>query len=128
VRVPSSPRRERSRPGSSLTPSRSGRNPARACPWSVGYVPAFLFTQANNLDAQFGNGATKAWPACRVRDRVGQRTEVVDRIVRLVERRGEWRRVLPDQEALDVIRVDLDDYVAPPQDLWVHQRHSNSGP
>ncbi|HSN96990.1 MAG TPA: hypothetical protein VLS89_01790, partial [Candidatus Nanopelagicales bacterium] len=68
-------------------------------------VPAFLFTQANNLDAQFGNGATRAWPAYRVRDRQERRTDVVDRIIRLVERRGDWRRVLPDQAALERLIV-----------------------
>jgi len=79
-------------------------------------VPAFLFTQANNLDAQFGNGATKAWPvrgqlAASVIGWANGRKSLTGWIVRLVERRGEWRRVLPDQEAVDVIRVDLDDYV-----------------
>lgn len=64
-------------------------------------VPAFLFLEANNLAAQFMNGAVQAWPAYQVQRRDGGRTEVVDRIIRLVERRGDWKQILPDQTALE---------------------------
>jgi len=59
-------------------------------------VSAFLFLQANHLDAQYGNGAVQAWPAYQVQNRKGDRTEVVDRMIQLVECRGDWRHILPD--------------------------------
>jgi hypothetical protein len=68
-------------------------------------VPAFLFLEGNNLAAQFMNGAVQAWPAYQVQRRGGERTEVVDRIIRLVERRGDWRKILPDQAALERLIV-----------------------
>lgn len=64
-------------------------------------VPAFLVLQADNLAAQFVNGQVDAWPAYRVASRAGERTVVVDRMVKLVTRRGRWQRILPDQEALE---------------------------
>jgi hypothetical protein len=64
-------------------------------------VPAFLVVQADNLAAQYVNGGVGAWPAYRVRDRQGGRTDVVDRMVKLVDLRGPWRRILPDQAALE---------------------------
>jgi hypothetical protein len=64
-------------------------------------VPAFLVLQADNLAAQFVNGEVQAWPAYRVRSRDGARTAVVDQMVQLVGRRGDWRRILPDQDALE---------------------------
>jgi hypothetical protein len=64
-------------------------------------VPAFLVLRADNLAAQFVNGAVQTWPAYRVTDRSGQRTPVVDRMIRLVSKRGNWQRILPDQEALE---------------------------
>lgn len=66
-------------------------------------VPAFLALRADNLAAQFGNGAVETWHAYRVQDRKGQRTEVVDRLIALVEKRGDWRRILPDQPALELL-------------------------
>ncbi|MDI1483132.1 hypothetical protein [Polyangium sp. y55x31] len=64
-------------------------------------VPAFLVLQGDNLAAQFVNGAVQAWPAYRVANRAGERTAVVDRMVSLVSKRGDWRRLLPDQPALE---------------------------
>ncbi|MCB9676594.1 MAG: hypothetical protein H6737_15870 [Alphaproteobacteria bacterium] len=65
-------------------------------------VPAFLALQADNLAAQFVNGAVQAWTSARVVRRDGTPDpEIVDRLVRLVERRGDWRMVLPDREALE---------------------------
>jgi hypothetical protein len=64
-------------------------------------VPAFLVVEANNLEAQFVNGVVQAWPAYRVRNREQARTEVVDRMRELVERRGDWRKILPDEQALE---------------------------
>ncbi|TKD00649.1 hypothetical protein [Polyangium fumosum] len=64
-------------------------------------VPAFLVLQGDNLPAQFVNGAVQAWPAYRVTSRAGVRTAVVDRMISLVSKRGDWRRILPDQQALE---------------------------
>jgi len=66
-------------------------------------VPAFLVLQGDNLAAQFVNGAVQAWPAYRVQNRAGEQTPVVDRMVRLVSKRGDWRRILPDQPALEKV-------------------------
>jgi len=68
-------------------------------------VPAFLAVKADNLAAQFMNGKVEAWPAYRVVDRKGQRTDVVDRIVKLVKRRGRWDLMLPNLAALEQIIV-----------------------
>lgn len=64
-------------------------------------VPAFLVLQADNLASQFVNGAVQAWPAYRVRDRLAKPTAVVERMVALVSKRGEWERILPDRAALE---------------------------
>lgn len=66
-------------------------------------VPAFLLLQADNLAAQFVNGAVQAWPAYQVQNRKGERTPVVDRMIRLVSKRGDWRHILPDQAALETL-------------------------
>ena len=66
-------------------------------------VPAFLVLQADNLAAQFVNGAVQAWPAYRVKNRSGERTTVVDLMVALVSKRGPWKYILPDQAALEKI-------------------------
>lgn len=62
-------------------------------------VPAFMAMEANNLAAQYLNGVC-IWPAYRVTDRSGHPTETVQRIQRLVERRGDWKRILPNDQAL----------------------------
>lgn len=64
-------------------------------------VPSFLVMQADNLAAQYVNGQVPTWPAYRVRDREGRPTSVVERLVELVSKRGDWRRLLPDQKALE---------------------------
>lgn len=64
-------------------------------------VPAFLAVKADNLAAQFLNGKVEAWPAYRVRDRAGNRTGVVDRIIELVDKRGPWAKVLPSKQSLE---------------------------
>ena len=67
-------------------------------------VPPFLALQADNLAAEFVNGAVQAWSSCRVTNQEGKPVrDIIDRLVRLVERRGDWRRVLPDEAALDQI-------------------------
>ncbi|TNE87983.1 MAG: hypothetical protein EP330_16995 [Deltaproteobacteria bacterium] len=62
-------------------------------------VPASLALQADNLAAQFSNGAVQAWSSCRVRHRDGTPdTDTIERLTHLVERRGDWRKLLsPDQ-------------------------------
>lgn len=64
-------------------------------------VPAFLVLQGDNLAAQFVNGAVQAWPAYRVKNRFDERTPVVDKMVSLVDKRGDWKRILPHQDALE---------------------------
>jgi hypothetical protein len=66
-------------------------------------VPAFLALKGDNLAAQFLNGKVAAWPAYRVRDRAGQPTDVVKRMIALVDKRGDWRKILPDQAALEAL-------------------------
>lgn len=69
-------------------------------------VPAFLALRADNLAAEFGNGAVQVWSTCRVRDAAGEPVrEAIDRMVALVERRCDWRLILPDRDAL--VRVIL---------------------
>lgn len=63
-------------------------------------VPAFLALHGDNLAAQFVNGQVQAWPAFRVKDRSGHATNAVEGMVQLVERRGDWRAILPGREAL----------------------------
>lgn len=58
-------------------------------------VPASLALQADNLAAQFSNGAVQAWSSCRVRRRDGTPdTLTTERLTHLVSRRGDWRRIL----------------------------------
>lgn len=88
-------------------------------------VPAFLFLQANNLDAQYGNGAVQAWPAHRVRDRQGQRTEVVDRMIKLVEQRGDWRYLLPDRAALEEVVLASGGYLRTLLNMLIEAVHQS---
>ncbi|MCO4744541.1 MAG: hypothetical protein KC912_07130 [Proteobacteria bacterium] len=65
-------------------------------------VPASLALQADNLAAQFVNGAVQSWSSCRVLQREGGPDPVtIERLVHLVERRGDWRRLLPEREHLE---------------------------
>ncbi|TNE91386.1 MAG: hypothetical protein EP330_05305 [Deltaproteobacteria bacterium] len=65
-------------------------------------VPASLAMQADNLAAQFVNGAVQSWSSCRVAHRDGREDrETLDRLVRLVDRRGDWRRLVPDRRELE---------------------------
>lgn len=68
-------------------------------------VPPFLSSRTNMLEADLGQGAVqKAWPAQRVRHRDGRVDQAaVDAMARLVERRFDWRQVLPDRAALDTL-------------------------
>jgi hypothetical protein len=86
-------------------------------------VPAFLALRADNLAAQFVNGAVQAWPAYRVRDREGARTDVVDRMIRLVERRGDWRHILPDQNALEELIAASGGYLRDLLNMLVEALH-----
>lgn len=65
-------------------------------------VPASLALQADNLAAQFVNGAVQAWSSCRVVQRDGSPDPVtLERLVHLVERRGDWRGLLPERAHLE---------------------------
>lgn len=88
-------------------------------------VPAFLFLQANNLDAQYGNGAVQAWPAHRVRDRQGRRTEVVDRMIKLVEQRGDWSYLLPDRAALERVILASGGYLRDLLNMLIEAVHQS---
>ncbi|MCK6590973.1 MAG: AAA family ATPase [Polyangiaceae bacterium] len=86
-------------------------------------VPAFLELRGDNLAAQFVNGAIQAWPAYQVRNRKGARTDVVDRMIQLVERRGDWRHILPDQPALEQIIVASGGYLRDLLNMLVEALH-----
>lgn len=65
-------------------------------------VPSFLALEANGLEATLGNGVVRPWSSCRVRNRKREReVENIARLTRLVERRGDWKLVLPDRAALE---------------------------
>lgn len=65
-------------------------------------VPAFLAMQADNLAARFVNGAVQSWTSVQVRQRDGTpNPEGVKALRRLVERRGDWRQLLPDDASLE---------------------------
>lgn len=67
-------------------------------------VPAFLALNPDNLAAIFVNGQVQAWTSCRVRQRNGDVNQpCVDRLIQLVEKRGDWSKILPDKEALQEI-------------------------
>lgn len=75
-------------------------------------VPAFLALKGDNLAAEFVNGQVQTWPACRVRDHRGEKIpETLDRLAALVEKRGDWRRILPDREALDALIIGSGGYL-----------------
>lgn len=87
-------------------------------------VPAFLALRADNLAAQFVNGAVQAWPACRVRDRHGQPVKSVnDRLAALVAKRGDWKRILPDREALDTLILASGGYLRDLLNMLVEALH-----
>lgn len=62
-------------------------------------VPAFMAMEATNLDAEYLDGVYP-WPAYKVCARNGDITPVVARIKTLIEKRGDWKRILPNEEAL----------------------------
>ena len=65
-------------------------------------VPAFLAMQADNLAAQFVNGAVQSWTSVPVLHRDGSpNVEGMTALRRLVSRRGAWQRLLPDEGSLD---------------------------
>lgn len=65
-------------------------------------VPAFMAMEASNLDAEYLNGV-HPWPAYKVCTRDGEMTPVVARMKALIEKRGDWKKILPDEEALHEI-------------------------
>jgi hypothetical protein len=75
-------------------------------------VPPVLALQADNLAAQFVNGAVQAWSSCEVVDRRGNlRQESLDRLLRLVSRRGDWHRLIPDETAMRRLLVASGGYI-----------------
>jgi len=95
-------------------------------------VPAFLALQADNLAAQFANGAVQVWSSCRVRNRDGTPdADSVERLVRLVERRGEWQRVLPNRAALEKVILGSGGYLRDLLNMLIeaiHQATDGVGP
>ncbi len=75
-------------------------------------VHPFVALQADRLVAELVNGAVQAWPACHVRHRDGSiDREALERMVQLVEARGDWRRVLPDRASLEKLVLASGGYV-----------------
>lgn len=86
-----------------------GRRLAMPRTHTVFSVPAFMALYADNVAAEFA-GSLVAWSACHVFRREGGDlaldADTVARLVELVEKRIEWRRVLRDRDALvDVIKA-----------------------
>lgn len=68
-------------------------------------VPAFLHLRAKNLASVYMNGEVQAWPTCQPVNKRGEATGTFERLVKLIEQRGDWRMVLPDRQALDQVIV-----------------------
>jgi hypothetical protein len=87
-------------------------------------VPAFLALQADNLAAQFVNGAVQAWTSAPVRTREGEpEPESIDALVRLIERRGDWQMVLPDRDALEAVVLASGGYLRDLLNMMVEGVH-----
>ncbi|MFH1470030.1 MAG: hypothetical protein ABIO70_36940 [Pseudomonadota bacterium] len=87
-------------------------------------VPAFLILQADSLEAELGTGSFQAWSACRVRDMTGEPQPTALRHLReLVERRGDWRLVLPDQPAMDQLILASGGYIRDLLNMMVEAIH-----
>lgn len=87
-------------------------------------VPAFLALQADNLAAQYVNGAVQAWTSVQVTDRSGlPRVENIARLRRLVSRRGDWRRILPNQDALDRLVLGSGGYLRDLLNMMIEAIH-----
>ena len=87
-------------------------------------VPAFLALQADNLAAQFVNGAVQVWSSCRVRGWDGTPDEgTIARLGRLVERRGDWRKVLPDERALHALILGSGGYLRDLLNMLIEALH-----
>lgn len=75
-------------------------------------VPAYLSLTADNVEAEYVTGAVQAWPACHVRHVDGSvDDDAVERMVRLVERRGEWWHFLPGRPALEELILASGGYI-----------------
>jgi len=87
-------------------------------------VPAFLLLKADNLAAEFGNGAIQTWSTCRVRDPSGAPArQAIDRLFELVERRGDWRQILPDRAALEEIVLASGGYIRDLLNMLIEALH-----
>lgn len=71
--------------------------------WHVVYtVPPHLKVSYGNLGALYEPGGVKVLPAFKLRDQAGARIERNYRVIeRVIAARGDWRRLLADQAALD---------------------------
>lgn len=71
--------------------------------WHVVYtVPPHLKVSYGNLGSLYEPGGVKVLPAFKLRDQAGAKIERNYRVVeRVVAARGDWRRLLADQAALD---------------------------
>ncbi|MCB9760080.1 MAG: hypothetical protein H6739_09625 [Alphaproteobacteria bacterium] len=75
-------------------------------------VPAFLMLKADELASEFRNGQVQAWTACRVRHPDGSTNQdAVDRMVTLIEKRGDWRPVLGERAQLDTLVLASGGYI-----------------
>jgi len=90
-------------------------------------VPAFLELKANNLEAQFVNGAVRSWSSCRVRNRDGAENRVaIERLKSLVEKRGPWHQILPDEHALETLILASSGYLRDLFNLLIEAIHRSS--
>jgi hypothetical protein len=91
-------------------------------------VPAFLALHADNLAAQFVNGAVQAWSSVMVVDRTGTPVpQAVERLATMIDRRGDWRRVLPDRAALDKLVLASGGYLRDLLNMMVEAIHLAGG-
>lgn len=94
-------------------------------------VPAFMALKADNVAGAFVNGAVQAWAAFHIAARHGDELvadeATVARVIALVERRIDWRLLLPDDAALRSIITASGGYVRDLLNLLMEALHQ-AGP
>lgn len=87
-------------------------------------VPPVLALQADNLAAQFVNGAVQAWSSCEVVDRRGDLREAsLDRLLRLLSRRGDWARLVPDEASMRRMLIASGGYIRDLLNMMIEAIH-----
>jgi hypothetical protein len=94
-------------------------------------VPAFMALKADNVAGAFVNGAVQAWAAFHIAARHGDELvadeATVARVIALVERRIDWRLLLPDDAALRSVITASGGYVRDLLNLLMEALHQ-AGP